>query len=231
MWISDPLCSIGAAFPLVALAGTLVAWRRIGWSMNGTFWGVPVLALGILLAPVTTSLTRVFRFHQLYQPILHLGLVMFIYGIGAVLLFGGTRLLRVSIAPLSLLLLVDPVPSFFNAAVDLPNIVFLLQAADIFQSCCAENGSIAIPGPTKYCAHSLRPMPGSLRSSSISGRCFKKMAPPSNFGLPGYEDGVTPKKLGSRRPAQRPSYLPNFPVHPCTQRRPLTKRPLLCVEV
>jgi len=120
MWLNDPLRAIGAAFPLLAFAGILLAWRRIGWSMNGNLWGLPVLVLSILLARVTTSLMVALRIHQQNITMLHPGLVMFLYGVGAVLLFGGTRLLRASIAPLCLLLFVNPVPLLFNTLVDLP---------------------------------------------------------------------------------------------------------------
>jgi len=120
LWLNDPLRAIGAVFPLIAFAGTLAAWRRIGWSMNGSFWGLPVLALSILLARITTSLMLAFRIHQQNITMLHPGLVMFLYGVGAVLLFGGTRLLRASIAPLCLLLFVNPVPLVYNTVVDLP---------------------------------------------------------------------------------------------------------------
>lgn len=50
LWATDPLRSIGAVFPLVACVGVFTAWRRLGWSMNGTFWALPLVALSILLA-------------------------------------------------------------------------------------------------------------------------------------------------------------------------------------
>jgi exosortase J len=120
IWLNDPLRSIGAVFPLIALAGIMVAWRRIGWTMNGTFWGLPVLALSLVLARLTSFVILGFRVHQQSESVLHTGPVMFLYGAGAVLVFGGTKLLRVSIAPLCLLLLINPVPHSFNTAVDLP---------------------------------------------------------------------------------------------------------------
>jgi exosortase J len=47
-------------------------------------------------------------------------LVIFAYGAGVVLLFGGTRLFRASLFPLILLFFVNPVPHIFNVFVDLP---------------------------------------------------------------------------------------------------------------
>lgn len=121
LWINDPLRAIGAVFPLLAFTGTLAAWRRIGWTLNGTFWGLPILALSILLAPITTSGIMVLRVHlQHNEPMLHPGVVMFLYAVGAVFLFGGFRLLRAAIAPLCLLLFINPVPGLFNVVVDYP---------------------------------------------------------------------------------------------------------------
>ena len=47
-------------------------------------------------------------------------LVVFAYGAGVVLLFGGTRLFRAALFPLLLLWFVNPVPHIFNVFVDLP---------------------------------------------------------------------------------------------------------------
>ena len=47
-------------------------------------------------------------------------LVVFAYGAGLVLLFGGTLLFRATIFPLILLWFVNPIPHFFNVLVDLP---------------------------------------------------------------------------------------------------------------
>ena len=52
--------------------------------------------------------------------LLHPGMALFAYAAGATLLFGGPRLLRRAFAPLCLLLLLDPVPHFFNKWLDLP---------------------------------------------------------------------------------------------------------------
>jgi exosortase J len=116
LWATDPLRSIGAVFPLVACVGVLAAWRRLGWRMNGTAWSLPLVALSILLA---RSLS-VFVVEYDGLRLINFGTALFLYASGAVLLFGGPRLLRASIAPLCLLLLINPVPSAFNSVVDLP---------------------------------------------------------------------------------------------------------------
>jgi len=120
IWHNDPLRAIGAVFPVLALAGILAAWRRIAWSMEGTWWGLPVISASIVLGRITTSTIIVTRIHGFNGSLLHPGIAMFLYGVGAVLLFGGPCLLRAALAPLCLLLLVDPVPHAYNAAVDLP---------------------------------------------------------------------------------------------------------------
>ena len=117
-WATDPLRSIGAVFPFVACAGVLAAWRRLGWSMNGTFWALPLVALSILLARAIAASSIVVGYDG--QWLINFGTALFLYAVGAVLLFGGTRLLRASIAPLCLLLFISPVPSVFNSVVDLP---------------------------------------------------------------------------------------------------------------
>jgi exosortase J len=48
------------------------------------------------------------------------GTALFLYGTGAVLLFGRPRLLPLSIAPLCLLLFINPVARPFNSLVDQP---------------------------------------------------------------------------------------------------------------
>jgi exosortase J len=118
LWSTDPLRSIGAIFPLVACVGVLAAWRRLGWSMNGTFWALPLTAISILFARAIAN--SAFEVSYNGQRLMNFGTALFLYGIGAVLLFGGRRLLRTSIAPLCLLLCINPVPHAFNFAVDLP---------------------------------------------------------------------------------------------------------------
>lgn len=118
LWATDPLRSIGTAFPLVACIGVLAAWRRLGWRTDGTFWALLPVALSILLARAVPASALVLTYYG--QSLIHLGLVLFLYGAGVVLLFGGPRLLRASIAPLGLLLFINPVPHAFNLWVDMP---------------------------------------------------------------------------------------------------------------
>jgi exosortase J len=120
LWISDPLRSVGRYFPLLALVGVLVAWRRLTWQLHGSYWGAPLAALAIVAARAfhTPSISLVLFGHPL--PVLHAGLALFAYGVGAVLAVGGWPLLRASILPLCLLLAINPVPWGFNTHFDLP---------------------------------------------------------------------------------------------------------------
>ncbi len=120
LWTTDPLRSIGAVFPLVACVGVLAAWRRLGWSMNGTFWALPLVALSILLKRAIAVSSIAVGYDGQPLSLVNFGTVLFLYASGAVLLFGGPRLLRASIAPLCLLLFINPVPHVFNSVVDLP---------------------------------------------------------------------------------------------------------------
>ena len=119
-WATDPLRSIGAFFPLVACVGVLSAWRRLGWSRNGSFWGLLLVGISILLARPLAVSSFMIGFDWLRIAVVNAGTALFLYGAGAVLLFGGPRLLRASIAPLCLLLLINPVPGAFNSVVDMP---------------------------------------------------------------------------------------------------------------
>jgi exosortase J len=98
----------------------LGAFRRTGWRLEGTFWGLPVIAFAFALATVTNAGTAItIGIYGHYPSLLHNGIPVFCYGVGAVLLFGGTRLLKAAILPLLLLLMIDPVPTFVSR-IDLP---------------------------------------------------------------------------------------------------------------
>jgi exosortase J len=120
MWLSDPLRVIGAAFPLITLVGVLAAWRRLGWSDDGSLWGLVPIAWAIGFS----RLVNVTPYYTVWQPMYwreaHAGSALFLYGAGAVLLFGGWRLLRGAFLPLCLLLCINPVPRSFNQHLDMP---------------------------------------------------------------------------------------------------------------
>ena len=120
LWSGDALRSIGMIFPGLALMGVLAAWRRLGWVAEGSGWGLLLVALSIPLARFVSAARLAIVLHGSRINLLHPGPVLFLYGVGATLLFGGPKLLRAALPPLALLLAIDPVPHLFNSAIDLP---------------------------------------------------------------------------------------------------------------
>ena len=120
LWSSDPLRSIGAFFPPLSMLGLIAAWRRIGWTTTSSRWGLPLLLFGIASASLFSAPMLLLFFFGARVRILHPGMALFAYGAGAALWFGGTRLFRAALLPLCLLLLIDPVPHWFNSLLDLP---------------------------------------------------------------------------------------------------------------
>ena len=121
MWTTDALKSIGMVVPVISFVLVLRVWRQLGWEQEGSWWGFAVLlvtavavrmrAQSVLELVVTPQWTVYLPPHSL---------VMFCYGVGATLLFGGWRLVRAARFPLVLLFAVNPVPHTFNVYVDLP---------------------------------------------------------------------------------------------------------------
>jgi exosortase J len=121
MWMNDALKSIGMLVPLVSFVLILRVWRSLGWEMDGSWWGLVILIVTTVVVHVRDQSILVFVFSPQWSIFVppH-SLVMFAYGAGVVLLFGGTRLFRAALFPLVLLLFVNPIPHIFNVFVDLP---------------------------------------------------------------------------------------------------------------
>ncbi len=121
LWVTDPLKSIGMIFPIVSLLLILRVWRSLDWEMDGTWWGLVLLAVTAVLVRLReqTVMTLVLapQWSIFFPP--H-SVVAVAYGAGFVLLFGGKRLLRAALFPVLLLFFVNPVPHVFNVFVDLP---------------------------------------------------------------------------------------------------------------
>src|ERR1700722_17077717 len=45
LWTTDALKSIGMFIPLVSFVLVLRAWRSLGWTMEGSWWGLVILAV------------------------------------------------------------------------------------------------------------------------------------------------------------------------------------------
>ena len=121
MWTTDALKSIGMFVPLVSFVLILRVWRSLGWEMEGSWWGLVILVVTAAVVHVRDQAILVFVFSpqwSIYVP--PQSLVVFAYGAGVVLLFGGKRLFRAALFPLILLWFVNPIPHIFNVFVDLP---------------------------------------------------------------------------------------------------------------
>ena len=121
LWTTDALKSIGMFVPLVSFVLILRAWRSIGWAMEGSWWGLAILAADAFFVHLRSQSILIFVVSPEFTIFLPPSfLVAFAYGAGMVLLFGGTRLFRAALFPLILLCFVNPVPHIFNMYVDLP---------------------------------------------------------------------------------------------------------------
>jgi exosortase J len=121
LWITDALKSIGMFIPLVSFVLVLRVWRSLGWEMEGSWWGLVLLAVTAVTVHVRDQSIMILVLSpqwSIYVP--PHSLVFFAYGAGVVLLFGGTRLFRAALFPLILLWFVNPIPHIFNVFVDLP---------------------------------------------------------------------------------------------------------------
>jgi exosortase J len=121
MWMNDPLKSIGGLIPIVSLVLILRVWRSLGWEMDGSWWGLAILAATIAVVHVRDQAV----FEMVLSPSWSIVLppysvVAVAYMAGVVLLFGGVKLLRAAWFPVALMWFVDPVPHFFNRFIDLP---------------------------------------------------------------------------------------------------------------
>jgi exosortase J len=121
LWRTDPLKSIGGFAAPISLLLIVRVWRSLGWELEGSWWGLAMIASMVALVHlrdvavieliVTPAWTIFVPPHQV---------VALMYVAGAVLLFGGMRLLRGAAFPVALVWLVNPVPNFFTLHVDLP---------------------------------------------------------------------------------------------------------------
>ncbi len=121
MWMTDPLKSIGGLIPIVSLALILRVWRTLDWEMRGTWWGLALLAATIAIVHVRdTTLLELVLTPSWSITLPPYSVVTVAYVAGAVLFFGGMKLLRAAKFPVALMWFVNPVPHFFNRYIDLP---------------------------------------------------------------------------------------------------------------
>jgi len=133
-WTSDALRSIGIYFPIVSVVLILRIWRGLDWEACGTWWGLLPLYYAVIMAREGGHALQAVVFTQhIAVTLLPLGLTVFAYASGVVLLLGGVRVWRAAFFPLALLLLVNPVPKAFQL-VDLPLQFLCVRVAHSFAS-------------------------------------------------------------------------------------------------
>jgi len=116
--------SVGSIGMLAIPCSIILTWRilrEVEWT--GSWWGLAMvtaaLGLGTFAYP-TPRLQLSFVGPVPLTAAVPIGLIMWLYGCGVVLLFAGSRAWRRALFPLALLLFVQPVPPFFVSHFDLP---------------------------------------------------------------------------------------------------------------
>jgi exosortase J len=119
-WTTDPLKSIGMLIPPASLVLTLLVWRKTGWEMRGTSWGLGVICMAFVLSLLRQKFLLSATVGAASVSVVPISLPVYLYASGVVLLFAGTRVWRAAWFPLGLLLLSQPVPGISNGLIDLP---------------------------------------------------------------------------------------------------------------
>jgi exosortase J len=120
-WNNDPLKSVGGLVPIVSLLLILRVWRSLGWETDGSWWGLVVIVATIIIVHVRdVAIIEMVMSPSWTMVIPPASWVATAYAIGAVLLFGGPRLLKAAKFPVALMFLVNPAPNFFLVHIDLP---------------------------------------------------------------------------------------------------------------
>lgn len=132
IWTADALRSIGMYFPIVSVVLILRIWRGLGWETRGSWWGLLPLYYAVIMAREGGNALQAVAFTpRIAVTLLPLGLTVFAYASGVVLLLGGVRVWRAALFPIALLLFVNPVPKAFEL-VDLPLQFVSAHAAQSF---------------------------------------------------------------------------------------------------
>jgi exosortase J len=120
LWTDDPLKSIGMLIVPASVILTLRVWRQNEWELCGTWWGLLPATLALCMSGFRHAFTWKAVAGPLLFNLLSPKLVLYLFGIGIVLLFGGFRIWRRAWFPLALLLCAQPVPYIFLHYGDLP---------------------------------------------------------------------------------------------------------------
>jgi exosortase J len=120
-WTDDPLKSVGGLVPIVSLILILRVWHSLGWETEGSWWGLVILAVTITIVHIRdVAIIELVMSPSWTMMMPPASWVATAYAAGAVLLFGGSKLLRAARFPVALMFLVNPAPNFFLVHFDLP---------------------------------------------------------------------------------------------------------------
>ena len=125
LWTTDALRSLGMFLPLVSAVLTLRAWRSQPLVLRGSWWGLLPILMSLCLAQLASrwqakGLVVEADTGVATISLAPVGLLLWLYLGGAVLLFAGARAWRTVSFPLLLVLLVNPVPGGLDRLIDLP---------------------------------------------------------------------------------------------------------------
>jgi len=121
LWTNDALKSIGMVIPLVSLILILRVWRTLDWRAEGTWWGLVILVLTLLIDRAQEQAMLILVVSPHWSTVIPPpSLMLLAYGSGVVLILGGVRLYRAALFPILLLYFANPIPHVFSSLIDLP---------------------------------------------------------------------------------------------------------------
>jgi exosortase J len=121
LWTHNGLASIGLLIPVAVVVLTIRVWYRRPLEQYGSWWGLAVCVVALLLATLDKAHRLPFlTYHGMSLHLFSTGLRVYLYVIAVVLFFAGFRHYRAALFPIALLLFLNPAPGFFTTMIDLP---------------------------------------------------------------------------------------------------------------
>jgi exosortase J len=121
LWTTNGLGSIGILIPVASVALAVRKWHGMRWDQGGSWWGLVLCAAALFLAWLMKEQgAPILAYQRIGLHLLPVGLLVFLYVSGVVLLFAGYKTYRAALFPVFLLLFLNPAPNFFTQFIDLP---------------------------------------------------------------------------------------------------------------
>ncbi|HXN85715.1 MAG TPA: exosortase J [Candidatus Binataceae bacterium] len=122
-WRANSVASIGMLAVPCSIVLTWLALHDGDAKWSGSWWGLAIIAGALSLDAFVYPSPRI-QFRELGPvgliPLVPIGVMLWGYGSGIVVLFGGWRAWRRAFFPLAMLLVVQPIPPFIVSHFDLP---------------------------------------------------------------------------------------------------------------